>query len=49
MKNKWDIWYNNLPAHTRAYLDQQAVWRDSDVVMAVAFGFGLGLLIGLVI
>lgn len=45
--NKWEVWYDSLPAHTKEYLKKQAVWHDIDMFKAFAFGIVWGLLIGL--
>lgn len=45
--NKWEVWYDSLPAHTKEYLKKQAVWHDRDMIKAFAFGVVWGLLIGL--
>ena len=49
MENKWNEWYNNLPAHTREYLDQQAVWHDSDVAKMVSVALVVGIIIGYIL
>lgn len=45
--NKWELWYDSLPQHTKEYLKKQAVWHDVDMFKAFAFGAFFGLLIGL--
>jgi hypothetical protein len=45
--NKWDQWYDNLPAHTKEYLKHQPLWHDKDLGKAFAFGIILGMIIGL--
>jgi hypothetical protein len=45
--NKWDHWYNSLPAHTKEYLKTQPVWHDSDLGKAFAMGIIIGVMIGL--
>jgi ElaB/YqjD/DUF883 family membrane-anchored ribosome-binding protein len=47
--NKWEQWYDNLPAHTKEYLKKQAVWNDVDMFKAFAIGATVGLLIGLIL
>lgn len=49
MENKWNEWYNSLPAHTRAYLDQQAVWHDRDVAKFVSVALVVGMIIGYIL
>jgi len=44
--NKYTEWYNNQNANTKAWLDKQAIWHDSDMVKAVMFGSVLGFIIG---
>jgi hypothetical protein len=47
--NKWELWYDSLPAHTKEYLKKQSIWNDLDMVKAFALGAFVGLLIGLII
>jgi hypothetical protein len=47
--NKWELWYDSLPAHTKEYLKKQAVWNDRDMLKAFAFGVFFGILIGVVL
>lgn len=47
--NKWELWYDSLPPHTKEYLKKQAVWHDRDMFKAFAFGAFIGLLIGLLV
>ena len=44
--NKWDVWYDSLPEHTKQYLKTQPLWHDIDLVKAFAFGALLGFFIG---
>jgi hypothetical protein len=45
--NKWDRWYDSLPAHTKKYLEKQPVWHDRDIFKAAVVGFIIGLILGL--
>lgn len=45
--NKWELWYDSLPAHTKEYLKNQPVWHDADVARFFVFGALVGFLIGL--
>jgi hypothetical protein len=47
--DKWDKWYNSLPAHTREYLKNQPLWHDIDLVKAGLVGFVIGLIFGLTV
>jgi len=47
--NKWELWYDSLPAHTKEYLKKQAVWHDVDMFKAFAVGVFFGILIGVVL
>ena len=42
--NKWDLWWNNLPSHTREYLQAQPIWHTKDLVFfgVIAFVTGIG-------
>jgi hypothetical protein len=40
-------WYDSLPAHTKQYVDNQAIWHDSDMWRAGLLGAAIGLIIGL--
>ncbi len=44
--NKWTQWYDSLPKHTQAYLDNQAIWRDSDLAKFTAIAFVAGFILG---
>ena len=44
--NKWTAWYENLPEHTRRYLDTRPVWHDRDLFVTSAVAFLIGLLVG---
>jgi hypothetical protein len=45
--NKWDAWWDSLNPSTQEYLKSQAIWHDSDMLKATAFGVVVGFLIGL--
>lgn len=44
--NKWTIWYDSLPEHTKQYLKAQPVWHDSDMWRAGIFGLAIGIILG---
>ncbi len=46
--NKWELWYDSLPTHTKEWLKKQPVWHDSDMFKALAIGFAIGLVVGLI-
>ena len=48
-QNKWEAWYDSLPQHTKDYLNSQPVWHDRDLFKALAIGFAIGLVIGLMV
>lgn len=43
--NKWDLWWDNLPAYTREYLKAQPIWHTKDLYFfgAIVFVAGMGL------
>jgi len=43
--NKWGLWWDSLPAHTRDYLKAQPIWHTKDLCFfgAIAFVAGMGL------
>jgi len=45
--DKWDKWWDSLSPSTQEYLKAQAIWHDSDMFKAAAFGAVVGFLIGL--
>ena len=47
--NKWETWYDGLPAHTKEYLKSQPVWHDSDMLKAGLFGAFIGIIIGVAV
>ena len=46
--NKWDAWWDSLSPSTREYLKTQAVWHDSDMFKAAAFGAVIGFVFGFI-
>jgi len=44
--SKWAEWYDGLPNHTKQYLEDQPIWRDSDMWKAGLFGAFIGFIIG---
>jgi len=44
--SKWTAWYDSLPAHTKRYLDKQAVWQDRDLFVFGAITFVIGIFVG---
>lgn len=49
-KNKWEVWYDAQPQHIKDWYDQpRAIWYDTDMWKAGAFGMILGLCIGLML
>jgi hypothetical protein len=47
--NKWELWWDSLPEHTKIYLKNQPVWHDSDMWKAFAVGVLVGFVIGALI
>jgi hypothetical protein len=45
-KNKWELWYDSLPLHTKEYLKKQPVWHDRDVVKFVSIALVVGFFFG---
>ena len=48
-QNKWEAWYNSLPASTKEYLSKQPVWHDRDLVKALLTGIIIGIAIGAIL
>lgn len=48
-QNKWELWYDSLPQHTKEYLKKQPVWHDRDMFKAFAVGVLVGLIVGVII
>jgi hypothetical protein len=47
--NKYDIWWNSLPQHTKDYIKKQPIWHDRDIFKALALGMAMGLVIGAIV
>jgi hypothetical protein len=47
MNNKWEKWYDELPEHTKQYLNGQPLWHDKDLFKVALAMFVIGLLLGL--
>lgn len=45
-QNKWEVWWNSLPAHTKEYLKSQPIWHDRDVVKFVSIALVVGFFFG---
>ena len=48
-QNKWEAWYDSLPASTKEYLSKQPVWHDRDLGKALLVGIAIGIVIGAMI
>ena len=48
-QNKWQLWYDSLPAHTKEWLKTQPVWHDRDMFRAFGIGILFGILIGVIL
>ncbi len=48
-QNKWEAWYDSLPASTKEYISKQPVWHDKDMYKALTLGVAIGLVIGLML
>jgi hypothetical protein len=46
-RQKWQDWYDSLPATTKEYLKTQPLWHDIDMFKAFAVGAVVGVIIGL--
>jgi hypothetical protein len=46
--NKWNTWYDSLPAHTKEYLKGQAIWTDRDLARFAVIAFVAGIAVGVV-
>jgi len=47
--NKWQGWYDSLPAHTKESLTTQAIWRDIDLLKFSAIAFVVGFALGAIL
>lgn len=45
--NKWEKWWDSLPAHTKTYLAHQPIWKHNEMLGFTAGAFIVGILIGL--
>ena len=45
--NKWEKWWDSLPAHTKEYLRHQPIWKHNEMIGAMLGAFVVGILIGL--
>lgn len=39
-------WWDNLPAHQKAYALKQPIWHDKDLYQALFFGIIIGFVLG---
>ena len=46
--SKYQHWWDSLPKHQQEYLNRQPVWHDRDIYKALAAGFLMGLVVGLI-
>ena len=44
--SKWSNWWDNLPEHTKEYLDAQPIWHNKDMLICASVAFVLGLIVG---
>ena len=42
-------WLEKQPTHTQSWLANQAIWHDSDMMLALAIGFAIGVCIGCIV
>lgn len=47
--NKWGLWWDSLPAHTREYLKAQPIWHTKDLYFFGAITFVIGFIFGVLI
>ena len=47
--NKWQAWYDSLPAHTKECLNKQAIWTDKDLALFVSIALVVGFFLGWII
>jgi hypothetical protein len=43
---KFNEWYDNLPPHTKEYLNKQAIWTDMDLAKFALIAFFTGVIVG---
>lgn len=46
---KFTSWYDNQNETTKAWLDKQAIWHDSDMIKSCLAGLVLGFILGALI
>lgn len=44
--NKWEKWWQALPEHQRAHLNDQPLWHDHDLYKSLFVGFVIGFVLG---
>lgn len=42
-------WYDNLPEHTKTYLESQPIYYGRDILKSSLIGAGIGLIVGILI
>lgn len=42
-------WLEKQPKHTQIWLANQAIWHDSDMMLALAIGFAIGVCVGCIV
>ena len=42
-------WYNNLPEHTKTYLESQPIYHGRDILKASLWGVVIGFIIGVLV
>jgi hypothetical protein len=47
--DRWTVWHNSLPEHTKEYLKNAAIWTDSDMWKAAFFGSFIGFILGVLV
>ena len=47
--SNYSEWYNAQTSCTKAWLDKQAIWKDSDMIKAFLVGCAVGLAFGIVV
>lgn len=44
--NKFNLWWDSLPDHTKEYLNGQPIWHSKDMVVLGIAAFTIGCLFG---
>lgn len=44
--NKWNVWWDSLPAHTREYLEAQPIWHTREMLGVSLTTFVIGIILG---